>query len=245
MDIIINNGVMYIVVDESKTIRESICLILISFGIKGIPAASNKEVISVISQNPQIIGAIIDIDDKELGGTELIKILKKDEKTRSLKIIAHTVQTNKKFVLSMIELGVAGYLLKPFNEANAPMKIKKILDRLETHNVERKHIRVKPEQNELLRVHFRIQGYPTLISGKVIDISMGGVAVTLFNPPEEEILKAGTRITQINFTLDSNPLSPSGEIVLLKGKTLALRFLPLNNFDETNLAKYIFRHISD
>ncbi len=69
--------------------------------------------------------------------------------------------------------------------------------------------------------------------------------MTLFNPPEEEILKAGTRITQINFTLDSNPLSPSGEIVLLKGKTLALRFLPLNNFDETNLAKYIFRHISD
>lgn len=234
----------FLVADASSTIRESLCYVLLSFGIKGYPVSSFQTAKSALQENPDIIGAIIDIDSKEIEGIDLIEYIKKSENTKTANIIVHTVQSSKDLVVKMVDLGVVGYLLKPYNEELIFPKLKKILEKSENHNRMRKHIRVRPDPEELLRISFRVPGCPNLISGKVVDISVGGIAAELLNPPEENILKPGTHIPDIKFTVNSKQFSPSGKVILNKSNLLALRFDSLNLGEKTNLARYIFKRIS-
>jgi len=151
---------------------------------------------------------------------------------------------SKEIVNRLMEYGVIGYLLKPYNEKAITPKLKKVLALEESHNSQRKHIRVRPDPDELLRLHFKLQGYSSLISGKVIDISVGGVAVELFNPPPARILIPGTQIANILFTVNRKLFSPSGKVILYKEQLLALRFDYLSAAEKSALSKYVFKRLT-
>jgi two-component system chemotaxis response regulator CheY len=235
----------FLVVEGSLSVREALCYLLLSFGIKGVPVATRAAALEILESNPDINAVIVDIDNQEVEGSRLIQEMKENESTRGLPVIVHTVQASKEFVLKMIELGVTGYLLKPFREDAARTKLAAILDKLSDHNAQRKHIRVKPDPQEMIRVHFRLPSINHLFSGKIIDISLGGLAIELFNPPPEaQGLAPGGRIAKLQFALGPRELSPSALIVLVKANVVALRFENLSPADKTALERFIFKQIS-
>ncbi len=206
----------FLVVESSPPVREALCYLLLSFGVKGIPVADRAAARAAIASGQEIQGAIVDLDDGRAEGSQLLAELKADERTRGTPVIVHTMQASKEFVLKMMEAGIAGYLLKPFNEASARTRLAGIIDRLADHNSQRRHIRVKPDPEELIRVHFRLPGFPALYSGKVLDISMGGMATELLNPPATEMLFPGVLIPKLQFSLGPRELSPSASVVVWK-----------------------------
>ncbi len=234
----------FLVVESSPPVREALCYLLLSFGVKGIPAANRAAARAAIAAGQEIQGAIVDLDDGKVEGSQLLAELRADERTRGMPVIVHTVQASKDFVLKMMEAGIAGYLLKPFNQEAARSRLAGIIDRLADHNSQRRHIRVKPDPEELVRVHFRLPGFPTLYSGKLLDISMGGMATELLNPPATELLYPGVLIPKVQFSLGPRELSPSASVVVWKSKVLALRFETLALADKTALERYIFKQIS-
>jgi DNA-binding response OmpR family regulator len=236
--------VVFLVVESSHAVRESLCYVLLSFGIRGIPAASRKEASEALQSEERIDGAIVDIDNKDVDGIELVRELKESEATRRMSVIVHTIQSSKDFVLQMVELGVAGYLLKPFSQDTAKAKLAVIFSKLATHDSQRKHIRVKPDPGELARVSFRLSQPSRLVSGRIIDISLGGIAVELFNPPPLELLPTGTPVARLELALAGKELAPSGSVVLYKSKVLALRFENIEAADKKALERYIFKSIS-
>lgn len=236
--------VSFLVVEGSLSVRELLCYALLSFGIKGTPVSSKTAAWEVLAARTDIAGAIIDIDTQEVEGSELIQEMKEKEKTRNIPIIVHTVQASKGFVMKMIETGVAGYLLKPFREDTAHAKLGAILDKLSDHNIQRKHIRVKPGPDDVVRVHFRLPSISQLISGKIVDISLGGIAMELFNPPDSKAFPVGARIGKLQFALGPRELAPSALIVMFKGNLLAVRYENLGTQDKTTLQRYIFKKIS-
>jgi len=162
-----------------------------------------------------------------------------------MSVIVHTVQTSKDFVMRMVELGVAGYLLKPFAAETAKAKLAAIFAKLATHNSQRRHIRVRPDPDELARVSFRLATPPPmLVSGRVVDISLGGMAAELFNPPLPEILPPGSPVPRLDIALAGRVLTPSGSVVLYKTRVLALRFDVLSPADKKALERYIFKSIT-
>jgi hypothetical protein len=161
-----------------------------------------------------------------------------------MSVIVHTVQSSKELVMHMVELGVAGYLLKPYSPDTAKAKLAAIFSKLATHNSQRKHIRVRPDPGELARVSFRVSPRSPLVSGRIVDISLGGIAVELFNPVAPEALPIGAVVQRLEFTLAGKELAPSGSVVLYKSKVLALRFDLMSPADKKALERYIFKSIS-
>jgi DNA-binding response OmpR family regulator len=234
----------YLVVEGSEKVRTSLCYVLLSFGIKGLPASSRREALDILGSQTGMEGAIVDIDSREAEGPELIRQMRESKSLQKVKLIVHTVRSGKELVEHMVEAGVAGYLLKPYKEDQIYAKLKKVLDRTLSHDSQRKHIRVKPDPDELLRLHFRLPGFPGMISGRIVDISVGGVAVELFNPPPQEALKPLTQIPSIQFTLLRKQFAPPGKVVLFRENLLALRFDFLSNAEKTALARYVFNRIA-
>ena len=235
---------VFLVVESSLSVRESLCHVLLAFGVRGVPVATRAAALEALESGEQIEGAIVDIDNKDVEGIQLIEELKKSERTAAISVIVHTVQSSKDFVMRMIELGVVGYLLKPFSDTNAKTKLSAIFSKMATHNSQRKHIRVKPDPGELARASFRVQGSPQLVSGRIVDISLGGLAIELFNPPAEGFLSPGSSVSKLQFSLSGKELAPSASIVLYKAKVLALRFDIINPTDKKALERYIFKSIS-
>jgi two-component system chemotaxis response regulator CheY len=236
--------VVFVVVESSPQIRESLCHVLLSFGVRGVPVADRAAAWETLRRKEPVEGVIVDIDNREVEGSRLIDELKADDATRSIPVIVHTVQSGKQAVMKMVEAGVAGYLLKPYDPEGARAKLASVFSKLATHNRERRHIRVKPDPDELARVSFRIAPSRQLISGRIIDISLGGMAVELFNPPAPELLAPGVRLSRFSFSLPGKELAASASVVLLKSRVLAVRFESMSTSETTALERYIFRSIS-
>ncbi len=235
---------VFLVVESALAVREALCYVLLSFGIRGVPAADRKAAHEVISAGAQVEGAIIDIDNKDVDGIALIQELREGERTRGISIIVHTVQSSKDFVMRMVDMGVAGYLLKPFSPDTAKSKLAAIFSKLSTHNSQRRHIRVKPDPDDLARVSFRVSNSRQLISGRIVDISLGGMAAELFNPPPPETFSPGMPLSRLQFTVSGKELAPSASVVLYKSKVLAVRFESLSPADKKALERYVFKSIS-
>jgi two-component system chemotaxis response regulator CheY len=236
--------VVYLVVESSLTVRESLCYLLLAFGIRGIPVPNRKGAMEVLAKGEAIEGAIIDIDNKEVDGIALVSDLKGTDATRGMTLIVHTIQTSKDFVMRMVDLGVGGYLLKPFDPDKAKAKLAAIFSKLATHNSLRRHIRIKPNPDELARVSFRIGRSTQLTSGRIVDISLGGMAAELFNPPENGGITQGTQLSRMEIALAGKVLTPSASVVIYKSKVLAVRFDIINPADKKALERYIFKSIS-
>jgi DNA-binding response OmpR family regulator len=233
-----------LVVEGSPLVRESLCYVLLSFGVKALPVASRQEALAALQDQQDITLAVVDIDTKEVQGLELVQELCESERFRGLKVIVHSIRSSRELVVKMMEYGVAAYLLKPYNDKEIHAKLRKALERCQVQNERRRHIRVKPDPDELLRVHFKLTGLPALIAGKIVDISVGGLAMELLNPPEAGALKPGTQIQSLQFTLGNKQFAPPGKVVLCRENLLALRFDYLNVEEKTTLARYVFKRIA-
>lgn len=233
-----------LVVESSPSTRESLCYTLLSLGVKGIPAATRPAAWDAIRAAGDLEAAIVDIDNRDVDGAALVDELRGGEATRGLAVIVHTVQSGKDFVMSMIETGVAGYLLKPYDPARAKEKLSTILAKLATHNSQRRHFRVRPDPDDLARAHFRLAPGAPLFAGRILDVSLGGMAMELHAPPAEGLLQPGTRIARLEFALGGRSLAPQAAVVLARSRVLALRFESLVPADTKSLERYIFKKIS-
>jgi len=236
--------VKFLVVEGAATARDAIARALLPRGIQGVPAADRLAAWEALKADSSIEGAIVDVDDAAVEGVRLVEEIKSDEAARALTIVVHTAQANRDFVLKLIETGAAGFLLGAFTAKGGPARLDRALAPLSGHDRQRRHVRVRPDPGEMVRVSFRVPGGSALVTGLVVDISLGGMAVELLNPPPGGPPGPGARIPAMSIALPGRELTPAGTVVTAQGRTLALRFDSTTVSDRTALERYIFRRIS-
>jgi CheY-like chemotaxis protein len=235
-----------VILERTKELGEALTLLLLTFGLRGISVCTSGEALQVLQEDPNIHFGIIDIDNTSTGGLSFIREIRQREQFKDLKIIVHTAQKIKNIQKTLISLGVLGSIIKPFDETRTFLQLKKILGLIYFSGKEkRRHIRIKPEPDELARVQFLVKFYPHLIFGKILDISIGGMAIELLKSPPEAYIKKGIRIPKILFTLHYKQVTASGIIQLQRGKIIIIHFNPLPMKAKTVIARYIFKRISE
>jgi CheY-like chemotaxis protein len=238
-------GMTFLVAVDSAETRQLLCYILLSLGIKGLPALTAAQARQELADHPDTEGAIIDIDNQSIAGLDLITELKSHPVTQGLIVVAHTLQTGQSTVAALAQAGVAGCLLKSADKTETFEKLKHILEHAAGHKGnQRRHLRIVPPPEDLLRLHFRVSGHPGLLTGKIINLSMGGMGIETMTPAAGVALKPGTFIERLQFSLQGRELSPTGVIAVVQGKIVGIRFTALGADDSVSLARYIFDKVS-
>ena len=234
-----------LILDDSQNIKKTLCYILLSLGIKGILVLNYDDAKKEIDNNNNLSSVIIDVDNKSLNGIKLIEEINNKYTNKHLIIIIHTISTNRNFITKLIGIGINGILFKPFSAEKAAVKLKQILVTSNSHkNEHRKHIRIVPDPDELLRLYFRLPNSSVLVSGKIRNLSIGGVAVELFKSPKKNLIQKGIFLPKLQFTLNTREITPSGTILLFKKDILILRFNTFSMEDKHTLAEYIYNKIT-
>jgi CheY-like chemotaxis protein len=235
-----------IILERTKELGNTLCLLLLTFGLRGIAACTREEAFQVLQDYPGIHFGIIDIDNTATEGLPFIRGIRQKERFKHMKIIVHTAQKIQKIQKILIPLNVLSSITKPFDKRKTFYQLKKILNGIYfTGTEKRRHIRIKPEPDELARVQFIIKFYPHLIFGKILDVSIGGMAVELLKSPPRAYIKKGMQVPQILFSLDYKQVTASGKIQLQRGKIIIIHFNPLSMKAKTIIARYIFKRISE
>ncbi len=236
---------LFVVLEASATVRNHLCYLLLSLGIKGVPAATRAQAEKEIGSRTDVDGVIVDIDNQAADGHGLIAGLKGETRTKDLLVIAHTIQTQKRIITGLAETGVTGILTKPFHETESFVKLKNILAHAAgPRENQRRHARITPPEDDLPRISFRVSGHPGLLSGKIRNISMGGAGLEMVTPAAGSLIKPDMFIERLQCSLGGLTLNPSGVVAVVQGRIIGVRFTALSPDDSLNLARYIFEKMS-
>ena len=115
------------VVDDEETLIELVTAILEGKGFEAIPAYNGKECLEKLKKiKPDLI--LMDMMMPGMSGRETTEMIRKDPKTKTLKVVFLTVarfsETGKE---TLEKLKVSDYITKPFDNDDLVARVKKAL----------------------------------------------------------------------------------------------------------------------
>ncbi len=228
---------------SNETTADVLSNILLNNGIFNIKCSNYNEAIKLIESN-KFDFIIIDFDFSDDVGFNLANFITENEKYKSIYIIGTSFNTKEHFIKELQKYNLVYFFVKPIQEDIFQQKIEKLISKFKEHLPQRKHIRVKPPGEEIIRVNFKLKKIPKRISGKVIDLSLGGLGIELYNFENEAEIKEGNLIEHIIFEVDNKEVDVDAKIVKQKENFIAINFTHFYRNGYDILFKYITKQLS-
>ena len=232
----------FCLVFSNKNYNNMTASILLNTGIISYNA-ENPDVIFNIINNKKIDFIFLDLDFANNASFKFLDKLKEDEKYSSLYIIITSFNTNEKFIKELQKYNIISFIAKPLTKELIETKINLILNKFRNHFSKRKHIRVQPSKDELMRISFKLKNKKHL-TAKIIDISLGGIAALLYTNYQNIELKPGNLIEHIIFEAHNKEIDVDAKIINKKETFIALKFTHFYNNSNKDLTKYIMKKLS-
>lgn len=226
--------------NQSNT--EALSNILFNKGIISINIEKPEDV-PIVLKNKKIDFLFLDFDFSNNASFDLMQKLQNDDKYSSLYIIATSFNTNELFTKKLEQFNIVGFIPKPLFEEQISNKLNIIFENLKDHIPARKHIRVKPSDDELVRLCIKLKRGKNL-TAKIIDISMGGISGLLYNDFQDIELSPGNLIEHLIFEVNHKYIDVDGKLITKKDKFITFKFTHFYSNTNKDLAKYILKKLS-
>ncbi|MDI6789291.1 MAG: HDOD domain-containing protein [Thermodesulfobacteriota bacterium] len=119
--------VKVLVVDDDASIRLAVKTVVQKMGVEDVAEATNgHSALKMIEENHYDL-IVSDWNMPEMGGDELLRIVKGNEKTKDTPFIMLTCRRHHDDVVSTLRAGASNYVVKPFSIQDLAQKISKII----------------------------------------------------------------------------------------------------------------------
>jgi len=171
-----------LLIEDDKDISELISYNLKKENFNVITAYDGEEALNLIKDN--VIDLIIlDLMLPSVSGIDLLKYIKRDEKTKNIPVIIETAKGEENDIVLGLELGADDYVTKPFSPKVLVARIKRLIERTEEKSINEKLLNAGPVTLDLNRHEVTLKGKPielTLVEFKLLNylISNKGKALS-------------------------------------------------------------------
>ncbi|HOJ16403.1 MAG: response regulator [Caldisericia bacterium] len=171
-----------LLIEDDKDISELISYNLKKENFNVITAYDGEEALNLIKDN--VIDLIIlDLMLPSVSGIDLLKYIKRDEKTKNIPVIIETAKGEENDIVLGLELGADDYVTKPFSPKVLVARIKRLIERTEEKSINEKLLNAGPVTLDLTRHKVTLKGKPielTLVEFKLLNylISNKGKALS-------------------------------------------------------------------
>ncbi|GIX40184.1 MAG: response regulator [Silanimonas sp.] len=119
-----------LVVDDFSTMRRIVKNLLADLGLTNVAEAEDGGVAFTMLKQGGFDFVITDWNMPGVTGIELLKMIRADEKLKTLPVLMVTAEAKREQIIEAAQAGVNGYIIKPFTAATLKEKIDKIFERL-------------------------------------------------------------------------------------------------------------------
>lgn len=124
----IDSGKLILVVDDSITSRQSLCLTLEKYGYRTLQAKDGQAALQLLrAQKNEIKLTICDVEMPNLNGFEFLNIRRQDSTLTHIPVAMLTSRSNQKHRQFATHLGAINYFVKPYLENDFIAEIAKIV----------------------------------------------------------------------------------------------------------------------
>ena len=117
-----------LVVDDSITTRQSLCLTLEKFGYRSFQAKDGQEALQILRQKASEIALVVcDVEMPNMNGFEFLNIYRQDKALTHIPVVMLTSRSNIKHRQFATHLGAVDYFIKPYVEQDFMTAIDKII----------------------------------------------------------------------------------------------------------------------
>ena len=137
-----------LIIEDDENIQELLQYNLSKEGFRTVGALSGEDGLNKARRDPFNL-ILLDLMLPGLDGLDVCRVLKKEEKTRSVPIIILTAKGEEPDVVSGLELGADDYIIKPFSPKILVARVKTVLRRKSSELVDNS----SPLQIHSLTIH--------------------------------------------------------------------------------------------
>lgn len=228
-----------------KSLVEALALKLIPKGFHVLPAETVFELKKTLyTKNIKLIIADISSDKtKDNIDIEFVKWLRMIDQKNDYKKIIFSSITDEFTIRRLMEMGITSFISKKNPTSTILEKVEAIISKINFDMPEaRRYVRVAPDKSENPVAIFYIGD--NKITGRIVNISMGGVLVAVQNPSILYHLRKDQELSRIQLSLNHKKIILNALVVLTKHNMLALKFSEMSDNYKESLSKYIFNKIS-
>lgn len=103
-----------LIVDDSDTIRGLVRAMLDGSGLEVLEAGTGEDGLKVLKEHPDLVLILCDVKMPQMGGLEMLRLVKQDPRFAKLPVIMLTTESNPAMMLQAKEAGAKGWVVKPF-----------------------------------------------------------------------------------------------------------------------------------
>jgi two-component system, chemotaxis family, sensor histidine kinase and response regulator PixL len=119
---------LILVIDDSVTTRQSLCLTLEKFGYRTIQARDGQEALQLLRQKASELKlAICDVEMPNMNGFEFLNVQRQDAAIANIPVVMLTSRSSAKHRQFATHLGAVGYFIKPYIERELMTAIDRLL----------------------------------------------------------------------------------------------------------------------
>jgi two-component system, chemotaxis family, sensor histidine kinase and response regulator PixL len=124
----VNSSSSILVVDDSITTRQSLCLTLEKFGYRTLQAKDGQEALQLLRQKTSEIQLVVcDVEMPNMNGFEFLNVYRQDKALTHIPVVMLTSRSNSKHRQFATHLGAVDYFIKPYIEQDFMMAIEQII----------------------------------------------------------------------------------------------------------------------
>lgn len=165
-----------LIYESSSKIRDNIMSILIMAGYDVVALKDKNKILSMLGKRPFAV-ALMDIENEDEEMKNIADTICSDERYKGVNIIAHIMETNKEFMTKLLETGIIGFLVKPFNEKDFLARFNTIIEKANLKPKKLKYMTAKDLDNSDLV--FRDDKNNRILHAVIIELSAVGLRFTL------------------------------------------------------------------
>jgi len=158
-----------LIVDDEKDIVRMLDYNLKKEGYRVISAYDGEDAIDLAHrEHPDLI--LLDLMLPGMGGLEVCKSLKKEEKTSAIPIIMLTAKTQETDKIVGLELGADDYMTKPFSPKELIARIKAVLRRVKEKEKLPEFLEIGDLSIDLSRIQVSVKDKPIELTAKEYEL---------------------------------------------------------------------------
>lgn len=129
MEATLDKNIKILIVDDFSTMRRIIRTLLRELGFTAVSEAGDGITALPLLKDGEFDLLITDWNMPGMNGYDLIKAIRSNANTASLPVLMITAEAKRENIIEAAQLGVDGYIVKPFTAETLKDKIDKILAR--------------------------------------------------------------------------------------------------------------------
>lgn len=171
--------------------------------------------------------------------TGIISEIKNSAETRGTLIFIHTDPIDKEQVCNLIEIGVSGFILKPFVRENFIKRFRYFVDLSRLGHEKRRHVRFPIPDGEDARLNFRHPVTKEVMTGQLRTISVESADVVLDGIVQPPLMERHL-VESLQITLGRICVECRAEILRVSGTDVALGFRDIQHYGTSQICRYLF-----